>query len=117
MSEQESQYPEHRKMHKVVKTSQEIGEFLDWLFNTKHYQIAEYGFVPTNAPSGTKPKEWHYVGERRNTDRLYPVLHSSHGLIVELLAEYYGIDLLKIEQEKRQMLEEIRDATRKAFIK
>ncbi len=73
--------PELDKMLAVKDKSQAIGEFLDWLQHDKNYVLAEYG----------------------EKDRLYP-LYSS---IETLLAEYFGIDLKKIEQERRAILKSL----------
>ena len=77
-----SQHPEHDKLHAVVEKSQEIGEFLEWL--QTHYVIATYT---------------QYDVELR------PIRTS----IQDLLAEYFGIDLTKLEGEKRVILNEHRE--------
>lgn len=77
-------YPECEKMKDVQEDSQKIGEFLDWLLNKRGLVICKW------EKSG-------YFEYRRN--------------IEELLAEYFGIDLNKVEKEKRQMLDEIRSQT------
>lgn len=74
-------YPECEKMIKVKEESQNIGEFIDWLY-TRYMHIAFYD-------------------EEGN---LHPALISTE----KLLAEYFNIDLDKVEKEKRQMLEELR---------
>lgn len=74
-------YPECEKMRAVHEKSQAIGEFLDWL--------SERGIVLASyyEEAGLSP----------------------HRVNVEaLLAEYFGIDLDKAEQEKRTILEELR---------
>lgn len=74
-------YPECEKMRAVHEKSQAIGEFLDWL--------SERGIILASyyEEAGLSP---------------YRVN------IVELLAEYFDIDLDKAEQEKRTILEELR---------
>jgi len=79
--------PECEKLHAVKDKSQAIGEFLDWLKNEKHYFIAE-----------------RVVDFIHEDSDLMPVWTS----IEELLAEYFEIDLNKVEQEKRQLLNHIR---------
>lgn len=78
------EYPEHEKMSTIVDKSQSIGEFIEWLNDTKNYKICE--------------KTGDFV-------RYYPIRKS----VECLLAEFFGIDLGKIEQEKREMLEDIRE--------
>ena len=84
-SEVPSQYPEHAKMERVMDKSQTIGEFLEWLSGKKRIVLAHYGVDKFD-------------------DYLYPLSYDTE----ELLAQYFGINLNKVEQEKRQMLEEIR---------
>ena len=105
-----AEYPEHEKLMKVKDESQVIGEFLEGC----GYTLCE--FQPeadeprwidedTGAPShvfadnAVENFAWYPEG-------YYPV----RGGINEILAGYFGIDLDKIEDEKRQMLEELRTA-------
>jgi len=76
-----TQYPEHEKLKIIKENSQQIGEFLDWLFGKATICL------------------WH---ERHEC--FYPAGKTIEGW----LAEYFGIDQTKIDEEKRQMLEEIR---------
>ena len=76
-------YPEHTKLAEVSELSQTIGDFIEWL-NSQYIWLASYD----------------------KYDTLYPVYTS----IPTLLAEYFHIDRGILEQEKRQMLEELRDA-------
>lgn len=76
-------YPEHAKQEKIVDESQAIGEFLD----TSGCILAEY----------------------RTVDGfLEPQLVPVNKSIEQVLADYFEIDLRKIEAEKRAMLESIR---------
>lgn len=75
-------YPEHEKLDKVREKSQSIGEFLEWL--------DQRGIVSA---------KWSDGGVT-----LIPQYNS----IERMLAEYFGIDLKEIENEKRQILEDIR---------
>lgn len=77
-----SEYPEHDKLMAVNDDSQAVGEFLDWL-GTKGLFLAEHKLFEGHS-------EETLVVTDRNTNAL--------------LAEYFGIDLEKIETEKRQML-------------
>jgi hypothetical protein len=81
-------YPEHEKLKKVSDKSQTIGEFIDWLQNEANYVIGQY--------------------KTSKVDR--EILYPAHEGTQELLAKYFNIDLQKIEDEKRQMLKEIRNA-------
>ena len=68
--------------------SQEQGEFLEWLQERGIVLMSWY----TWEEDGSSHSDW------RNH-------HRSHQ---ELLADFHGIDLVKLEQEKREMLEKIR---------
>lgn len=80
--------PECEKLSAVSKKSQEIGEFLDWLQHERHLVLAEWD------------KEEDY-----KDNALFPV----HISIDVLLAEYFKIDLAKVEQERQALLEWIRN--------
>lgn len=82
-----SNYPEHDKLTAVAEQTQAIGEFVEWL-ESKGIFLARYV-------------------EGSN----YP--RSVHGFR-DLLAEWAGIDQDKLEAEKRQMLNALRDANARA---
>lgn len=84
----ENQYPECEKMWVIKAKSQVIDEFLDWLLNEKEFVIAHYG-----------PYESDIGGETLVCDQ--------KGVEI-LLAEFFDIDLDKVEKERRQMLDGIR---------
>lgn len=79
-------FPEHERLVKVSSTSQEIGEFLDWL-PTVGVELAVID------------------RESFTDDRLQPC----HRTIPSLLAEYFEIDQKKIDAEKEAMLEVLRN--------
>ena len=79
-----SNTPELDKMRAVSEQSQIIGEFLDSM-----------PYVLT---------EWKNVEGFRD-----PMLVPASKSIVQILAEHFGIDMNKVEQERRMLLEEIRD--------
>lgn len=76
--------PEHEKLSQVKDLSQEIGSFLDW--------IQSQGMCLAKFNEG----EEHY----------WPV----NKRIEQILAEYFEIDLNKLEKEKIEMIEEMRNA-------
>jgi hypothetical protein len=80
-----TKYPECEKMAAVKDKSQIIGEFLEWL---THERLIRVELCVRN--------DIH--------DNLIPCYPSTE----ELLAEFFDIDLNKIEKEKRQMLDELR---------
>ena len=77
------EYPEHEKLKKIQKESEACGSFLDWLTGEKGIVLSEYS----------------------EDDKLYP----AHIGIAKLLGEYFNIDQNKLEKEKLQMLENIRE--------
>lgn len=66
------------KLNRVKETSQKIGEFMEWLTSTKGIELAKYG----------------------DNDRLSPF----HFDINSLLAEYFKIDLRKMEREQQELI-------------
>ncbi len=76
---------ELEKLKDVAEVSQKIGEFLDWLLNGHGYYLCE-------------------LRKCEDRDEFYP----THKHIEDILAQYFNIDLNKVEQEKRKILEEIR---------
>jgi len=83
---QQPQYPECEKMTSVRGSADIVGEFLDWLSNKKEYSIC--GFYSEEPDEG----EYHPIDLN----------------IEQLLAEFFEIDLNKVEEEKRQILGDIR---------
>lgn len=79
---------EHEKLAKVKYQSQAIGQFLEWLQEELGALIAVY--APDTDDDGEQ------------------VLTPLAATIEELLAEYFEVNLEKLEAEKRAMLAEIR---------
>lgn len=80
--------PELDKMLVVRVRSQAIGEFLEWLADTKGYGI--YSEDDAEDQEG-------------NMQRLYFRAPNTE----QLLAEYFEIDLKKVEKERRAILKEL----------
>lgn len=96
--------PELDKLKKVQETSQRIGEFLDWLLSEKHYVIAEWNHGDEDESDWIKTPR-----EADADEQLQPVTLGSYGLIESLLADYYNIDLNKVENEKQAILTDFRE--------
>lgn len=81
-------YPECEKLKEVSEDSNKIGAFLDWLMYDKGIVLSK-----------------EYEGEcehcERSIDQLFPIDVN----IEQLLADYFEIDLYKVEEERRKMLE------------
>ncbi len=93
------QYPEHEKLKAVRDKSQAIGDFLEWLRGTKGFRLARWEKVPDESA---------LAGECEEVDRLVQQSINTE----EILAEYFKIDLTKLEQEKRAMLDSLRKKNR-----
>lgn len=121
--------PELDKLAKVREQSQICGEFLEWLQN-KQLLLCKY--VEGHSNGETKYIE---VGKKPNGDIIYEAIeghwektttrrmdakenpnyeyitfgfYPSYEGSEKLLAEFFGIDLVKIEDEKRLILEQCR---------
>lgn len=78
-------YPEHEKLDKVVQQWRALDEFMEWLKGSTRVQQPRLFLA-------------HYVD-----GDAYPV--PSRTPTDDLLAEYFGIDRVELEREKRAMLE------------
>jgi len=78
-------YKEHEKLQAVKDKSQEIGDFLEWCNN-----------------------KGIFLGEYDRFDELVPIRKNTE----TMLAEYFKINLKKLEQEKRDMLDNFRTLTK-----
>jgi hypothetical protein len=100
--------PELAKMAKAKDKSQEIGRFIDWLREVKGWVFCEEhehddGCLERVARfEGDEEGDVEMVCGLRNGE-LMPV-HFSHE---QLLAEYFEIDLQKVEEERRAILEDL----------
>lgn len=86
-----NEFPEHEKLQRVKSQSQAIGGFLDWL-NEQEYSICELAVVGRNIM-------------REDLLEWYPVRRS----ITKWLEEYFEIDGMRLDKEKKQMLAQLRE--------
>lgn len=95
--------PELDKMNAAKAESQPIGQFLDWLSDTKRVELCQphehtdQCYAPDDEEK-EKPTCHVRAGE------LLPFHFNSE----RLLAEYFKIDLNKVEQERRAILQSLR---------
>lgn len=82
-----NEYPEHYKLRAISDKSQVVGEFLEWLKSGEAH------------PDGKSIELAYHIG-----DFLEPHYEGKECL----LAKFFEIDLRRLEEEKRQMLEECR---------
>ena len=77
---EKEKYPECEKLKEVSDKSQVVGEFLDWLSCNKEVCLAKW--------EGERLSEFYYSPEN-------------------LLAEFFEIDLNKVEEERREILKSL----------
>ena len=100
-----SDYPEHDKLSAIKDKSQAIGEFVDWLHSEKDIH---FGRAHSHSDSGCE-REYDKSGFRFwNCGMEEGQYDPDRSNITKLLAEFFEIDLEKIEREKRRMLERLR---------
>lgn len=95
-------YPEHTKLKAISPTSQQIGQFLEWLQDGQ----------PEDEEGERHPITLCTLVDFKDTEDFdaYPrEQYMPHRESIQaILARYYDIDLKVIEQEKRAMLAELR---------
>lgn len=92
-------YPEHEKLELIMHESQAIGEFLEWLTSEKGYVLAERHKHTADCRGDDK-----ILGCGATQNELLTVVEP----VRKLLAEYFGIDENRLEEEKRKLLESLR---------
>ncbi len=100
-----TQYPEHDKLRKVKDKSQEMGYFLDWLSST-NIVLCKIHTHDEGCKDDDGDNYCGYHEDEYTSIRVGPE---------QLLSEYFNIDLKKLEEEKQQMLEEIRNEQKRRF--
>lgn len=88
-----NEYPEHEKLNKVKDQSQAIGEFLEWLNVEKKYQVCQYVDAIGESDEDGDVVQFPVKG-------YLPIMERAE----QLLAEFFAIDLDKLEEEKVKML-------------
>lgn len=115
------EYPECEKMKAASEDSQVIGEFLEWLGQQgiqlcKYQKEDVYHFESEEAESQynelsrIEQSAWRY-----NNPSKFGTTYQGYNLVnintEKLLAQYFKIDLNKVEQEKRQIINSLRNPT------
>lgn len=115
------QYPECEKLAKVSKLSNGIGEFLNWLREDKDITLFQWNDKDNNGEAKFVDKNGdptipsHYsFDETEDSDFLnpeYETFPKGYYRVFtpfnQLLAQYFDIDMNKVEKERRQMLDEL----------
>ena len=86
-----AKYPELEKLQSVKEESQKIGEFLEWLRG--RYVFANW--------VGNKDED--------TNDYMLEILLPDRKSIESILADYFGIDLVKVEKERIKILEKLQN--------
>jgi hypothetical protein len=92
--------PELDKLAKVAPYSQKIGEFLEWLGDTKNFTLCK---LHEHDDSCYEDNSRYPTCQMSDED-----YYSVHYSIETLLAEFFKIDLNEIENERRKILEHLR---------
>lgn len=87
----DNKYPEHEKLSGVKEYSEKIGEFLEWLFCSGEQEIALCQYGKEEKSNGMYFGGWQRIN--KSTE--------------QLLAEFFSIDLKKLEKEKLEMLNQL----------
>jgi len=95
--------PELDKMMKIREQSQTVGEFVDWLRDEKNVTLCE---SHQHSEFCENPDE--DIECELEKDEYIPYSFR----IQELLAEYFDIDLDKVETERRKILESIQKSAK-----
>jgi len=88
-----NKYPECEKLHAVHEESQKLGYFLDWL-------LGEYGMTLCKFEEA----QYDAVLDVDYPEGFYP----TYERINTILAKYFNIDMNKVDEERAQILEELR---------
>lgn len=94
--------PELDKMLSVKDKSQLIGEFLDWVQTGKDFRLCAIHRHNEDC-YGEYGKAWGTQCEMSDK-HFYPVYEN----IESVLAEFFGVDLKKAEEEKRNILKSLK---------
>jgi hypothetical protein len=108
------EYTEHEKLKKIAPLSQSIGEFVEWLGGEGVHLMRWTETVDTEPCYGTLfTKCQGEVCQTCGGAKTVEVKRETwmpHGVgISDMLAAFFDIDQDKIEQEKRHMLENLRE--------
>lgn len=99
-AQQQVAYPEHEKLKSVKHLSQGIHDFLEWL----EEQGISLGKRHTHTVACYDGEKYPKCGS--NEDELYDHMENRE----KLIARFFDIDLRRLDDEKRDMLEECRRA-------
>lgn len=102
-------YPEIEKMHAVSEKSQAIGEFLEWLSSGEAHKD-EHGECPVYLSHRFLKPRYGYENVPWDDLDIEDIVVSDFRAAIFtynteiLLAKFFGIDLAKVDREKREIL-------------
>lgn len=105
----DERYPEHAKLSKVSAKSQAICEFLEWAAQAKKIEfgrLLDIERLEADADASSAERFATSLGNLAQ-DSVHFAPMEGHALW-SLLAEHFGIDLDAVENEKRQMIADMR---------
>lgn len=100
-------YPEHEKMRAMRERSQACGEFLEWL-SAQGLVLARYHEHVNACYEDDVFDPPRQIRMRKICGFTEGVPFAASYQVEKLLAEFFHIDLAKLEDEKRAMLEDLR---------
>ena len=112
------EYPEHNKLHAVRDRSEAIGEFLEWLRGQRVNLMVWREDIEDTMPCSNwnciggevRGKPCPFCNGTGQTTYMRKEWWPLGKTIEGILAEYFDVDLDKLEAEKRAMLDGIRMA-------
>jgi hypothetical protein len=104
----DERYPEHAKLNKVKDQSQSIYNFLHWAEDKGYLFGREIPTEPETVSEGANNMERYAVSMANLAQDSTFFRQAGDSALYQLLAEHFGIDPVKLEAEKRQMLDDIR---------
>lgn len=102
-----SECPEHEKLAQVKDQCRAIGEFIEWLGREGRIELCEWREVEEDDPA---MEALLLLAGKEVRPRVTTKLMSISKGIDDLLADYFGIDNRKLEQEKLTMLARLRSS-------
>ncbi len=92
-----NKYPECEKLSKISEESQKLGEFLEWLY--QKYTLCEW----------SESKREEFTDDKGEIDYQYSPegYYPSRVPIQTLLAEYFDIDMEKVDKERFEILKSL----------
>ena len=117
MTDIKKEYHEHDKLAKLRDESQLIGEFLE-VMQEKGVFLAHYRKVCKHYASHESYCRYlkdgttlDFCEKCEDFEYSHEVMVSDNRSISDILANYFGIDQKKLEQEKKEMLQEFQELT------